>query len=38
MSIIYPATNLQATERMIIDRGEGIYVFDNRDGLFAGIL
>ncbi|WP_101756716.1 aminotransferase [Oceanicoccus sp. KOV_DT_Chl] len=28
-AVIYPTTNLAATEQMIIDRGEGIYVYDN---------
>lgn len=26
--LIYPTTNLTATEQMVLDRGEGIYVFD----------
>lgn len=29
-SIIYPTTNLKATEQLFIERGEGIYVFDNQ--------
>jgi len=27
--IIYPTTNLKATEQLVIERGEGIYVYDN---------
>ncbi|TQV70675.1 aminotransferase class III-fold pyridoxal phosphate-dependent enzyme [Exilibacterium tricleocarpae] len=27
-SIIYPITNLKATEQLVIDRGEGAYVYD----------
>ena len=27
--VIYPTTNLTATEQMCLDRGEGIYVFDS---------
>lgn len=27
-SIIYPTTNLKATETLILDRGEGVYVYD----------
>ena len=27
--IIYPTTNLTATEQLVIERGEGVYVFDN---------
>ncbi len=29
-TIIYPTTNLKATEQLIIDRGEGIYVYDKQ--------
>jgi adenosylmethionine-8-amino-7-oxononanoate aminotransferase len=29
-SIIYPTTNLAAVEQLIIDRGEGVYVYDNQ--------
>jgi adenosylmethionine-8-amino-7-oxononanoate aminotransferase len=28
-SIIYPTTNLKAVEQLVIDRGEGVYVYDN---------
>jgi len=28
--IIYPTTNLQATEQLVIERGEGVYVYDNQ--------
>ena len=28
-SIIYPTTNFKATEQLIIERGEGVYVYDN---------
>jgi adenosylmethionine-8-amino-7-oxononanoate aminotransferase len=28
-SIIYPTTNLTATEQLFIERGEGVYVYDN---------
>lgn len=28
--IIYPTTNLAATEQLQIDRGEGVYVYDNQ--------
>jgi 4-aminobutyrate--pyruvate transaminase len=27
--MIYPTTNLAATEQMVIERGEGVYVYDN---------
>ncbi len=27
--IIYPTTNLQATETLMLERGEGVYVYDN---------
>lgn len=27
--IIYPTTNLAATEQLVIERGEGVYVYDN---------
>ena len=29
-AIIYPTTNFKATEQLIIDRGEGIYVYDQQ--------
>ena len=29
-AVIYPTTNLQATEQLVFERGEGIYVYDNR--------
>ena len=29
-AVIYPTTNLTATEQLIIDRGEGVYVYDNQ--------
>ena len=29
-AVIYPTTNLTATEQLIIERGEGVYVYDNR--------
>jgi len=29
-AVIYPTTNFKATEQMIIDRGEGVYVYDNQ--------
>ncbi|HBM83901.1 MAG TPA: aspartate aminotransferase family protein, partial [Halieaceae bacterium] len=28
--MIYPTTNLKATEQLVIERGEGVYVYDNR--------
>ncbi len=28
--IIYPQTNLTATEQLVIERGEGVYVYDNQ--------
>jgi len=28
--IIYPTTNFKATEQLTIERGEGVYVYDNR--------
>lgn len=28
-AIIYPTTNLKLTEQLIIERGEGVYVYDN---------
>ena len=28
--VIYPTTNLQATEQLVIERGEGVYVYDNQ--------
>ena len=27
--VIYPTTNLKATEQLVIERGEGVYVYDN---------
>ena len=29
-AVIYPTTNLKATEQMVIERGEGVYVYDNQ--------
>ena len=29
-AVIYPTTNLMATEQMIIERGEGVYVYDKQ--------
>jgi 4-aminobutyrate--pyruvate transaminase len=29
-AVIYPTTNLKATEQLIIERGEGVYVYDNQ--------
>jgi len=29
-AVIYPTTNLKATEQLVIERGEGVYVYDNR--------
>ena len=29
-AVIYPTTNLTATEQLIIERGEGVYVYDNQ--------
>ena len=28
-AVIYPTTNFKATEQMIVERGEGIYIYDN---------
>jgi adenosylmethionine-8-amino-7-oxononanoate aminotransferase len=28
-AVIYPTTNLAAVEQLVIDRGEGVYVYDN---------
>ncbi|WP_332102850.1 aminotransferase class III-fold pyridoxal phosphate-dependent enzyme [Kineobactrum salinum] len=28
--MIYPTTNLTATEQLVIERGEGVYVYDNQ--------
>ncbi len=28
-AVIYPTTNLRATEQMLVDRGEGVYVYDS---------
>ncbi|MEE4144390.1 MAG: aminotransferase [Halieaceae bacterium] len=30
-AVIYPTTNLMATEQLLIDRGEGVYIYD-KDG------
>jgi len=29
-SVLYPATNLAATEQLVIERGEGVYVYDSQ--------
>ncbi len=29
-AVIYPTTNLMATEQLVIDRGEGVYVYDQQ--------
>jgi adenosylmethionine-8-amino-7-oxononanoate aminotransferase len=29
-SLLYPSTNLKAIEQMVIERGEGVYVYDNQ--------
>jgi adenosylmethionine-8-amino-7-oxononanoate aminotransferase len=29
-NVIYPTTNFKATEQIVIERGEGIYVYDNQ--------
>ena len=29
-AVIYPTTNLKATEQMIVDRGEGVYIYDSQ--------
>jgi len=29
-AVIYPTTNLKATEQLVIDRGEGVYVYDSQ--------
>lgn len=29
-NVIYPTTNFKATEELIIERGEGVYVYDNK--------
>jgi 4-aminobutyrate--pyruvate transaminase len=29
-AVIYPTTNLKVTEDLLIERGEGVYVYDNR--------
>lgn len=29
-AVIYPTTNLMATEQLLIERGEGVYVYDNQ--------
>ncbi|WP_282077734.1 aminotransferase [Epibacterium ulvae] len=28
--VVYPTTNLTATEQLVFERGEGIYIFDNK--------
>ncbi len=28
-AVIYPTTNLKVTEQLVIERGEGIYVYDS---------
>ena len=28
-AVIYPTTNLKTTEQMIVDRGEGVYIYDS---------
>jgi 4-aminobutyrate--pyruvate transaminase len=29
-AVIYPTTNLMATEQLVIERGDGVYVYDNQ--------
>jgi adenosylmethionine-8-amino-7-oxononanoate aminotransferase len=29
-NVIYPTTNLKAVEQLVLERGEGVYVFDNK--------
>ncbi|MDH4039818.1 MAG: aminotransferase [Gammaproteobacteria bacterium] len=29
-AVIYPTTNLMATEQLVIERGEGVYIYDNQ--------
>lgn len=29
-AVIYPTTNLKTTEQLVIERGEGVYVYDNQ--------
>jgi adenosylmethionine-8-amino-7-oxononanoate aminotransferase len=29
-NVIYPTTNLKAVEQLVLERGEGVYVFDNQ--------
>lgn len=29
-SVIYPTTNLMATEQLVVERGEGVYIYDNQ--------
>ena len=29
-SVIYPTTNLKAVEQLVIERGEGVYVYDDQ--------
>ena len=28
-AVIYPTTNLKATEQFLVDRGEGVYIYDS---------
>jgi 4-aminobutyrate--pyruvate transaminase len=29
-AVIYPTTNLKATEQMVVERGEGVYIYDSQ--------
>ena len=29
-AVIYPNTNLKATEQLLFDRGEGVYLYDQQ--------
>ncbi len=29
-AVIYPTTNLKATEQLVVDRGEGVYIYDTQ--------
>ena len=29
-NVIYPTTNFKATEQIVVERGEGVYVYDNK--------
>lgn len=29
-NVIYPTTNLKATEQVVVERGEGVYVYDSK--------